>query len=118
MSGLASQGEQKALGAILAGATVSLHIGDPGDSGGAEVTAPSYARVTATFTLSGANPTTGANATILTFNQAAEIWGTMAYFGVWSAGAFMGSGPLSPPKDVGPGDTPRFQAGALTVTAD
>lgn len=115
MTGLASAGEAKALNAILASATVSLHTGDPGDSGGAEVVAASYARASATFSLSGSNPTTGSNSTIITFNTALEGWGTIAYFGVWSAGVFMGSGSLGTAKDVSTGDTPRFQTNALTV---
>jgi len=120
MSGTSSAGEAAALtGLLTAPISVSLHTGDPGDTGSAEVTAPSYARVTpVTFTQSGANPTIASNSSILSFPVAGEPWGTIAYFGVWSGATWMGSGALALAKAVSAGDSPRFAAGAVQISAD
>jgi hypothetical protein len=120
MTGLSSKGEIAVLGAILTGCYVSLHSADPGDTGTSEVSGGAYARQTAAFSNTGANPTTASNSSIVSFPVATVAWGTLPYFGVWDAvsgGNFRGSGALSPAAVVNIGDQARFLAGALTVTA-
>jgi hypothetical protein len=120
MTGLSSKGEIAVLASILSGCFVSLHSADPGDTGTSEVVGGAYARQAATFTNTGANPTTSANSAIVSFPAASAAWGTLPFFGVWDAltgGNFRGSGALTPAAVVNIGDQARFLAGALTVTA-
>jgi hypothetical protein len=121
MTGLSSAGETAVLTPLTTTAYVSLHTADPGDTGAGEVSGGSYARVgPVTFTNAGANPTVSSNSAILTYPAATAPWGTIGYFGVWSAlsgGTFRGSGAVTAPKAVNSGDTARFAAGALTITA-
>ena len=121
MTGLSSLGETTVLTPLTTTAYVSLHTADPGDAGTSEVSGSAYARQgPIAFTNSGANPTVASNSAIVTFPAATGSWGTVAYFGVWDAattGNFRGSGALITPKAVGNGDTARFLAGALTITA-
>ena len=61
-----------------------------------------------------------ANSAILTFAAGDAAWGTVTHFGTWdalTAGNFRGSGAVTTPKAVNNGDTARFIAGALTITA-
>ena len=126
MAGLSSNGETTVLNSLTGGGTpisyVSLHTADPADTGGSEVTGGAYARMgPVAFTDSGNNPTTAANNAIITFPAATAAWGTINFFGVWSAptgGSFLGSGAVTTPKVVGSGDTARFAQGALTIKAD
>jgi hypothetical protein len=121
MSGLSSSGEAAILTPLTTTAYVSLHTGDPGDTGANEVSGGAYARQgPITFTNAGNNPTVASNSAILTFPVATAAWGTISYFGLWSAataGVFRGSGALITPGPVNNGDTARFLAGALTITA-
>ena len=121
MTGLSSQGELEVLIPLTTNAYVSLHISDPLDTGGSEVTGGAYARQgPIAFTDTGSNPTVSSNSAIVTFPAATAAWGTVGFFGVWDAatgGNFRGSGAVTTPKAVGIGDTARFAAGALTVTA-
>ena len=118
MTGLSSAGETVVLAAIVTTATVSLHTGDPGDTGINEVTGGAYARQgPVAFTNSGSNPTVAANSAIVTFPVATASWGSVAYFGLWNGAAFIGSGQITPFKTINNGDQARFQTGALTVTA-
>lgn len=121
MVGLSSKGETAVLTPLTTTCYVSLHTADPADTGTSEVTGGSYARVgPVTFANAGNNPTVASNSAILTFAAATANWGTVTHFGTWdasSAGNFRGSGALSTPKAVNSGDTARFAAGALTITA-
>ena len=120
MVGLSSAGEALVLTPLTGTCFVSLHTADPGDSGSSEVSGSAYARQSATFTNSGANPTVAANNAIVTYPAATGAWGTITHFGTWSAssgGTFRGSGALTTSKVVGSGDTARFATGALTITA-
>jgi hypothetical protein len=121
MTGLSTKGEAAVLTPLTTTCYVSLHTADPGDSGGSEVTGGSYARVgPVTFANAGSNPTVSSNTAILTFNAATAAWGMVTHFGTWdaaSAGNFRGSGAVNTPKTVNNGDTARFAAGALTITA-
>ena len=121
MTGLSSSGETAVLTPLTTTAYVSLHTADPGDTGTSEVSGSAYARVgPVVFANAGNNPTVASNSAIVTFPAATGSWGTVSYFGVWTAasgGTFQGSGALVTPKAVGNGDTARFIANALTITA-
>jgi hypothetical protein len=121
MTGLSSVGETAVLSPLTTTAYVSLHTGDPGNTGLTEVSGGAYARQgPITFANAGNNPTVASNSAIITFPVATGSWGTIGYFGVWdaaTAGNFRGSGALTTAKAVNSGDTARFAAGALTITA-
>ena len=125
VSNLSPYGEAAVLGALLPSnqAYVSLHTGDPANTGANEVLTTggtSYARVLATFSNAvGGSSTVASNTSIVTFAPAGANWGTVTYFGVWdalTAGNFRGSGSLTTSKVVNNGDTARFIAGAVTIT--
>ena len=121
MVGLSSKGETAVLTPLTTTAYVSLHTADPADTGASEVSGNAYARQgPVAFASAGNNPTVSSNSAILTFPAATGAWGTVSHFGVWdaaTAGNFRGSGAVMTPKAVGSGDTARFPAGALTITA-
>lgn len=119
MVGLAPAGETAVLAPLTTSVSVSLHTGDPGNTGTSEVSGGSYARVAgATFSnAADATKTVASNVGIITFPVATGAWGTVSHFGVWSGASFLGSGALTTAKAVGNGDTARFAAGALTITA-
>ena len=121
MVGLSSGGESAVLTPLTTTAYVSLHTADPLDAGGSEVTGGAYARQgPITFANAGNNPTVSSNSSIITFPAATANWGTVTHFGIWSAvtaGTFRGSGAVTTPKAVNNGDTARFAANALTITA-
>ena len=120
MVGLSSAGEAAVLAPLTTTAYVSLHTADPGNTGASEVTGGAYARQGPfAFTEAGSNPTVASNSAILTFPQATASWGTVAYFGLWTAangGTFQGSGALTAPGPVNNADTARFLPGSLTIT--
>jgi hypothetical protein len=120
MTGLSSSGEAAVLTPLTTTAYASLHTADPGNTGANEVSGNAYARIgPIAFANAGNNPTVASNSSIVTYAAATGSWGTVAYFGLWTAaggGTFQGSGALATPKPVGNGDTARFLAGALTIT--
>ena len=121
MTGLSSSGEAAVLTPLTTTAYVSLHTADPGNTGASEVAGGAYARQgPITFANAGSNPTVASNSAILTYPAATAAWGTIGFFGIWTAasgGTFQGSGAVTTPKAVNSGDTARFAAGALTITA-
>ena len=123
MAGLSSAGETAVLAPLTASAFVSLHTADPGPTGASEVTGGAYARVgPVAFTNAGSEPTAPwrSNSALLTFPAATAGWGQIGYFGIWTAasgGTFQGSGMVTPSTQINSGDTTRFVAGALTITA-
>lgn len=123
MVGLSPYGETAVLTPLTTTMYVSLHTADPGTTGANEVstTGTGYARVAVgAFTYTGSEPTVASNTNIVTFAAATAAWGTIAYFGDWDAvtgGNFRGSGAVTTPKAVNSGDTARFAAGAITITA-
>ncbi len=121
MTGLSSAGEVAVLTPLTTSAFVSLHTGDPGDTGANEVVGGAYARQgPIVFTNAGNNPTVASNSALLTFPQATAAWGAIGYFGLWTAasgGTFRGSSVLTAPGPVNNGDTARFLVGSLTITA-
>jgi hypothetical protein len=122
MTGLSAYGETAVLSPLTTTAYVSLHTADPGNTGSSEISGAAYTRQgPVAFVNNGANPTVASNSAILTYAAATGSWGTVGYFGVWDAasgGNFRGSGALATPKTVNSGDTARFAAGALTLTAN
>jgi hypothetical protein len=121
MTGLSSKGETAVLVPLTTTCYVSLHTADPVDTGTNEVSGAAYARIgPVVFANAGNNPTVASNSAIVTYAAATGSWGTVSHFGVWDAvtgGNFLGSGALAIPKAVGNGDTARFLANALTITA-
>ncbi|QIG66103.1 head protein [Ochrobactrum phage vB_OspP_OH] len=109
------------LDALLAGVYLSLHTSDPGDTGAGEMVGNGYTRKAVTFTQSGSNPTTAANDALIQFNTATAPWGTLNYFGIWSAatgGDFLGGAAVDNPKPVETDDVVRWLAGSLVVEAE
>ena len=120
MVGLSAYGEGQILTPLTTGAFVSLHTTDPGITGTGEVTGGAYARQSVAFTNAGTEPTVASNTAIVTFPLATANWGNIGWFGIWDAattGNFRGSGAVTTPKTVNSGDTARFSANALTITA-
>lgn len=122
MPGLSSAGEAATLAPLTSSAYVSLHTADPANTGASEVSGGGYARQGAiTFANAGNNPTVASNTTILSFPTATANWGTINYFGIWTAvsgGTFLGSGTLTTPRVINNGDMVRFAIGALTISAN
>ena len=122
MSGLSSVGEADVLVPLTTNVYVSLHTGDPGDTGTAEVVGGAYARNgPVTFASAGFNPTVASNSTILTYPVATASYGTVSFFGVWTAvtgGNFLGSGSVDFPIPINTGDSARFYANTLTISVD
>lgn len=119
---LSSYGEDQALTPLITTAFVSLHTGDPGNTGASEVaSAGGYARQAVAFTKTpGPTSTVATNTLIITYSAATAPWGTITYFGIWDAvsgGNFRGGNVMNTPKTVNVADTARFAAGALTITA-
>lgn len=106
---------------------VSLHTGDPGETGDQttnEATYTSYARVAvarsgAGWTISGANVS---NAAAVVFPAATGGSNTITHFGIGSdssgAGNLFFKGALSASLAVSSGITPRFEIGDLDVNLD
>jgi hypothetical protein len=121
MVGLSPAGETAILTPLTTTAYVSLHTADPGTTGANEISGGAYARQgPVAFTNAGNEPTVASNSAILTYPAATAPWGTIGYFGIWTAataGTFQGSGALTASKAINSGDTARFLAGALTITA-
>ena len=121
MAGASSKGEKRMLDALLAGVYLSLHTADPGNTGASEMAGNGYTRKAATFTQTGENPTSASNDTLIQFNTATASWGTLNYFGIWSAasgGDFLGGAAVTNPKPVEADDVVRWLAGSLVVEAE
>jgi hypothetical protein len=96
---------------------VSLHTGDPGETGTSEVAGGSYARQSGSFAVaSGGSCDSDA---VLTFaDMPAE---TVTHVGVWDAvsgGNFLWGGALTASKTTNAGDTFQIGSGDLTITLD
>lgn len=98
---------------------VALFTSDPGEDGtGTEVSGGSYARQTATFTVSG---NLASNTAAVEFPTATASWGTITYAAVYDAatgGNLLGSGGLATSKTISSGDVFRIPAGDLDITLD
>jgi hypothetical protein len=92
---------------------VSLHTGDPGTTGAAELSGGGYARQTATFAAASAG--SRALSSTVTFSGPAST--STPYFGVWAGGTFLGGGATSgDPGTNAEGVVELTTATALTLT--
>lgn len=96
---------------------VGLFTSNPADDGsGTEVTGGSYARVSATFTVSG---DTASNSAAVEFAEATASWGTVTHVAVYDAatsGNLIAYAALDSSLAVSSGDIVRFAIGALDFT--
>lgn len=107
---------------LLANTYVSLHTGDPGNTGANEATYTSYARVavasgTAGFAVAATKTTDNENA--ITFPENTGTLQAVTHVGIWDAastGNFIIGGALSGSTDIGAGGIPEFAAGDLDLT--
>lgn len=96
---------------------VSLHTGDPGDTGANEVSGGSYARADGTSSFPAASSGSCANNVAITFPTASGSWGTVSHVGLWDAsstGNWLGGGSLSASKTIASGDSASFATSNLT----
>lgn len=96
-----------------------------GDAGTVtQVSGGSYARAAVTnnsTNFPGASLGSGSksNGQQITFPTATGSWGTVTHWGVYDApsgGNLLYWGELTSPRNIGTGDTPRFNEGAFTIT--
>ena len=99
---------------------IGLFTSDPTDTGaaGTEVSGGSYARTSASFTISGNEATNSAS---IEFPEATGSWGTITHIGVMDAssgGNMIVHSALSASKTIASGDVFRINAGDLDITLD
>jgi hypothetical protein len=99
---------------------IGLFTSDPTDTGaaGTEVSGGSYARTSASFTISGNEAT---NSAAIEFPEATGSWGTITHIGVMDAssgGNMIVHSALSTSKTIASGDVFRINAGDLDITLD
>lgn len=128
MSGFSDYLEDKVLDHVFGGNAftapstlyVALYTVAPSDTGGGtEVSGGAYARQTATFTVSGTNPTTASNTAAIEYPTATANYGTVVAVGVLDAssgGNLLAYSTLDSSKVVSSGDVFRFNAGDLDIT--
>ena len=128
MAGFSDYLEDKVLDHVFGGTAytapstlyVALYTVAPDDTGGGtEVTGGSYARQTATFTVSGTSPTTATNAAAIEYPTATADYGTVTSVGILDAssgGNLLAYADLDTSKVVSTGDVFRFDAGDLDIT--
>jgi len=96
---------------------VALYTSNPDeDNSGTEVSGGSYARVSATFTVSGNTATTDA---AVEFATATASWGTVTHIGVMDAssgGNLLCYAALTTAKAIDTGDVFRIPTGDLDIT--
>lgn len=98
---------------------VGLFTVAPSDTGGGtEVSGGSYARKSASFTVSGTG-TLATNSAAVEFDTATGTWGTvvaMAIFDASTAGNMLAWADLTTSKSISSGDVLRIPAGDLDIT--
>ena len=98
---------------------VALFTSDPGETGsGTEVSGGSYARQTATFTVTGNQ---ASNTAAVEFPTATGSWGTITYAAVYDAssgGNLLAYGALTTSKTIASGDVLRIPAGDFDINLD
>ena len=101
---------------------VGLYTVAPSETGGGtEVSGGSYARTSATFTVTGTAPTTASNSAAVEFPEATGSWGTIVAAGIFDAstsGNLIAFANLTTSKTIDTGDVLRFNTGALDITLD
>tara|TARA_E500000318_G_scaffold16717_1_gene17018 strand:+ start:1424 stop:1816 length:393 start_codon:yes stop_codon:yes gene_type:complete len=128
MAGFSDYLEDKVLDHVFGGSAytapstlyVALYTVAPSDTGGGtEVSGGAYARQTATFSVSGTNPTTASNTAAIEYPTATADYGTVVAVGVFdasSSGNLLAYANLSVSKVVSSGDIFRFNTGDLDIT--
>jgi|TARA_A100001015_G_scaffold295125_1_gene373736 hypothetical protein len=128
MAGFSDYLEDKVLDHVFGGnaytAPSTLYVGlytvAPSDTGGGtEVSGGAYARQTATFTVSGTDPTTATNSAAIEYPTATANYGTVVACGVFdaaSSGNLLAYANLTNSKTVESGDIFRFNSGDLDIT--
>jgi|TARA_R100001126_G_scaffold101657_1_gene82974 hypothetical protein len=128
MAGFSDYLEDKVLDHVFGGTSftapsslhVALYTSAPSDTGGGtEVSGGSYARQTATFNVSGTNPTTATNAAAIEYPTATGDYGTVVAVGIFdasSSGNLLAYASLTANKTVSTGDVFRFDAGDIDIT--
>lgn len=98
---------------------VGLFTSNPDEDGsGTEVSGGSYARQTATFTVSGNTATTTA---AIEFPTATGTWGTVTHIGIYDAltsGNLLAYAALTTSKSIASGDVFRIPTGDIDITLD
>lgn len=128
-SAVANVGDATGLrGSTVAGSLyISLHTADPGEAGSqttSETSYTGYARVAVARSGAGWTVSTNQviNAAVITFGACTVGTPTLTHFGVGTdvsgAGTLLYSGALTSSLTIGPGITPEFAAGQLTITED
>lgn len=130
MAGFSDYLEDKVLDHVFGGTAytapttlyVALYTVAPTDTGGGTevtTTGTAYARQTATFNVSGTDPTTATNAAAIEYPTATADYGTVVAVGILdasSAGNLLAYASLTANKTVSSGDVFRFDAGDLDIT--
>ena len=128
MSGFSDYLEDKVLDHVFGGNAytapstlyVALYTVAPTDTGGGtEVSGGAYARQTATFSVSGTDPTTASNTAAIEYPTATADYGTVVAVGVFDAltsGNLLAYANLTASKVVSSGDIFRFNTGDLDIT--
>ncbi len=128
MAGFSDYLEDKGLNHVFGGnaftAPSTLHVAlytvAPTDTGGGtEVSGGGYTRKTATFTVSGTNPTQASNTAAIEYPTATANYGTVVAVGIFdasSSGNLLAYANLTSSKVVSTGDVFRFNAGDLDIT--
>jgi hypothetical protein len=102
----------------VATAWVSLHTGDPGETGANEASGGSYARQAGSF----GNAAAGAVSNTATIDFTGMPTATITHIGIWSSSTatasanFVWGGTLTASKSTNSGDTFRLATGDLDVT--
>ena len=98
---------------------VALFTVAPSDTGGGtEVSGGGYARQTATFNVSGTNPTEASNVSAIEYPTATANYGTVLAVGVFDAssgGNLLAYSTLTTNKTIDTGDVFRINAGDLDI---
>lgn len=98
---------------------VALFTVAPSDTGGGtEVSGGGYARQTATFNVSGTNPTEASNVAAIEYPTATANYGTVLAVGVFDAssgGNLLAYSTLTTNKTIDTGDVFRINAGDLDI---
>lgn len=101
---------------------IGLFTAAPSDTGGGtEVSGGSYARKSATFTVSGTNPTQASNSADIDFPTATASWGTVTHIGVYDAltgGNLLAYASATTSKTITSGDVLRISTGDLDIELD
>lgn len=96
---------------------ISLHSGNPGETGVVEITGGSYIRQSGAFDVAAAGATANSNLLSFTLMPACTVSGV----GIWDAsgaGNFIAGGLFTTPKVVNLNDTFQIAIGDLDITLD